>query len=717
MTDHNATERTNNLSENTATAGIKFEGPSVSHVRASRERCENLYDIDPYSRLVCNRFSQSEVGTRLEKVEEPLARAKPLIHEIRTVVKNANYCMLIADDECAAVAEFHDTDLARYLKKQGIAVGTVWDETWVGTNGIGTSTADSAAVTVNGEEHYHRNFHQFICSAAPLVDHSGRRYGALNLTGSATTSQTEVIRVSQFVRRAAAKFHSYVFRDYFQNHRLIAIADERFNDVDKMSKMLAVDDAGCVIGVTDDLLASLNLDNRVDLMGKSLQQVIGLDYEKLLSSEERMHALEEGTTGGRYALNLPPARPIQNSYRRRSSNKNTNSSSIFSNKTKSQQNGALAISEISLDELAGDDTRMQKQVALCRRMLDGSVSGTNSSFSNSIPILLQGETGTGKDTFAKALHSESARQHKPYIELNCAAIPDSLIDSELFGYAPGTFTGGLKDGKDGYIVAANAGTLFLDEIGDMPLESQTRLLRVLSERVVQPLGAANTVSVDFSLICASHRDLQELVRVGKFREDLYYRVCGAKITLPSLRERSDLMSISRNLLRQIDPNGYVELSDSVWKKLTAYHWPGNIRQLKNTIQYIVYSCSEGLATDADLPEDLLQSTAIGIKPMASTTNANHLPSIVQSNYAKHQFASPHGNQSEALQKDQIPPADPAIPHPTAMAPLSRRDELLNALHQTRWCVAKAARLIGVSRATVHRQMKKYDIVRPDHQGL
>jgi len=298
MENVDLSERGGNSSSSSSLASINFDSPSLSHVRASRDRCESLYGIDPHSRLVCNRYSQSEVGLRLEKVEEPLARAQPLINEIRSVVKNANYCMLIADDECAAVAEFHDTDLARYLKKQGIAVGTFWDESWVGTNGIGTSTADKAAVTVNGKEHFHNNFHKFICSAAPLIDHMGRRYGALNLTGAATTSQTEVIRVSQFVRGAAAKLHSYVFRDYFRGHRLVAIADERFNDVENMSKLLAVDNTGCVVGVTDALLANMKEESREELMGVPLKTLIGLDYENLLSSEERLHQLEEGTLGG-----------------------------------------------------------------------------------------------------------------------------------------------------------------------------------------------------------------------------------------------------------------------------------------------------------------------------------------------------------------------------------------------------------------------------------
>ncbi len=666
---------------------LSIEGPSAAHVKASRDRCESLYDLDPHSRLLYNRYSQSELVPRMEKVEEPLARAQPLITNIRTVVKNADYCMLIADDECAAIAEYHDTDLARYLKKQGIAAGTLWDEQCVGTNGIGTSTADTAPVTVNGEQHYHSKFFQFICSAAPLIDQFGHRYGALNVTGPATKSATEVVKLSQFVRRAVANLHSYVFRDYFKDHRLVVIADERFNSTDSMSKVFAIDDAANIIGVTNDLLASLEVDSREGLIGKPLSKFIGLDVDKLMSSDERLHELEHGKLDGRYALSVPPTKP-------RTTNTSTSRVSAVS-KCQATEKSTSSIESnreeepLDLDALAGSDSRMIKHVELCRRMF------RNTQPFNAIPLLLQGETGTGKDTFAKAVHLGSNRRDKPLVELNCATIPESLIDSELFGYAPGTFTGGLKDGKTGYIEAAHEGTLFLDEIGDMPLDSQTRLLRVLSERRVQPLGASQSVDVDFALICASNKNLIDLVEEGLFREDLYYRVCGAKVTLSALRERSDFRVIAKRHLRRLDSENKVTISDALWKRLEDFDWPGNIRQLQNVLQYIVFSCDEGVATENDLPEDLLHEKSVrAIKHSHIAINSaekNHIPTQAQA-------------------------AVDAVACVYSEPMMSKRDQLLRALHDSRWCVAKAARSVGVSRATVHRQMKKFGIVRPDHQS-
>lgn len=648
---------------------LSVDGASAEFVRASWDRCESEYGLNPFSRLLGNRYSQSELISRLESVEEPLARADSVISKIRRVVSNADYAMLIADTEGAAVAEYCDSAMARQIKDRGITVGTLWDEPCVGTNGIGTSLASGNAITVNGDQHFHSRFRQFICSAALLVDHRGKQYGAINLTGNATSSQTEAIRVSQYVRRCAQRLHTYVFRDYFRHHALVAVTESMFSEDQEMSRLLALDESGVIVGATNDLISSLENTNREELVGEPIQKLIGVDYDELLSDSGRLHRLEDSTSIGRYAVTTPAKEKRAAPFSVRNPRSKTNIDKG---------------SELGLDEIAGSDRRMKKMVGLCRRMLNAS------SAAGEIPILLQGETGTGKDTFAQALHRESRRSCNPFIELNCAAIPESLIDSELFGYAPGTFTGGLKGGKSGYIAAANGGTLFLDEIGDMPLDSQTRLLRVLAEHKVQPVGAVKSVDVNFQLVCASHRDLTQLVSAGRFREDLYYRICGAKLSLPALRDRQDIDDISSRLLVQFDPDGLIELSTEVKQRLRQCQWPGNIRQLHNVLQYMVFSCGEGVATLDDLPESL-DNHSIQSHSTRSTINAK--PDVVQADlYSTDPSHSP-GNGASTVYR-------------------SRAEELNDALRQCRWCVTDAAKVLGVSRATVHRQMKKHGIKRP-----
>lgn len=643
---------------------LNTESASKAFIEASWTRCEAEYGLSRGSSLLGNRYSQSELVSRRERIEEPLRRVDPVIHEIRKVVRNADYCMLIGDSEGAAIAEYCDTAMARDLKKRGITVGTIWDEACVGTNGLGTALASKTAVTVNGDQHYHNSFHQFICSAAPLLDHRGVQYGAINVTGNATQSQTEAVRVSQYVRRSAQLLHTHSFRDFFRHSTLVAITDSIFNENHDMSRLFAIDDSGRVVGATNDLISSLGIESRQTVVGTPIDELIGLDLDVLFSSSGRLHRLEKNIRSGRYAVSVPPReRAVKHASRRSTRTKVT---------TTSEQH-------MSLDELAGSDRRTQKLVNVCRRMLSHNDSAEG------IPILLQGETGTGKDSFARALHNESRRASKQFVELNCAAIPESLIDSELFGYSPGTFTGGLKDGKIGHIVSANGGTLFLDEIGDMPMESQTRLLRVLAEHKVQPLGSAKSVDVDFQLVCASHRDLPSMVASGQFREDLYYRVCGATLTLPALRNRQDFAEIVEGLLQRFDPDKLVSLSDPVWAQLKACQWPGNIRQLYNVLQYTIFSCGDGLATLDDLPDDLV-----------SATHPRGLSTVQQSTG----FAP--GIQSHTA-------------NPNQQVYLSPQEELTQALYRNRWCVSQTAKDLGISRATAHRHMKKYGIVRPDHQ--
>ena len=209
-----------------------------------------------------------------------------------------------------------------------------------------------------------------------------------------------------------------------------------------------------------------------------------------------------------------------------------------------------------------------------------------------LPVLIQGETGAGKEVFARQLHQASARRDKPFVALNCAAIPESLIESELFGYVGGAFTGAAAKGMRGLLQQADGGTLFLDEIGDMPLGLQTRLLRVLAEGEVAPLGAARRQAVDIQVICATHRDLAALVAAGGFREDLYFRLGGARFELPPLRERSDRLALIRRILDEETAHCGVriELGEAALECLLGYRWPGNVRQLRHVLRYACALC-------------------------------------------------------------------------------------------------------------------------------
>ncbi len=247
----------------------------------------------------------------------------------------------------------------------------------------------------------------------------------------------------------------------------------------------------------------------------------------------------------------------------------------------------------ALDKLQFGDPQMLHNVQIAKRVVERNV-----------PVMLLGETGTGKEMFAQALHRSGSRADKPFVAINCASIPEALIESELFGYISGAFTGARKDGHAGKILHANGGTLFLDEIGDMPVSLQTRLLRVLEEREVMPLGGEVPIKLDIRLISATHCDLQARIAQKEFREDLYYRLHGVTITMPPLRDRSDRPQLIRHLVMQeSDGDGNVVLDDRLLAALDQHPWPGNVRQLRHLLRTMIALRETDLLTLADLPPE------------------------------------------------------------------------------------------------------------------
>lgn len=259
---------------------------------------------------------------------------------------------------------------------------------------------------------------------------------------------------------------------------------------------------------------------------------------------------------------------------------------------------------LPFEDIVGSSLAFRKVKEEARRFAQGN-SG----------ILIQGESGTGKEVFARAIHTASRNSAGPFVAINCAALPENLIESELFGYEEGAFTGALKGGKLGKFELANHGTLFLDEIGEFPIHLQAKLLRALQEKKIQRVGGTNEIEVSVRIIAATNQDLEELSRNGQFREDLYYRLSVIPITLPPLRQRrSDIGELAEHFLRiyakalQKDLFG---IDKAAMDRLYEYSWPGNIRQLQNTIEYAVNISTGSYITTADLPKKILETAAGG----------------------------------------------------------------------------------------------------------
>ncbi len=321
---------------------------------------------------------------------------------------------------------------------------------------------------------------------------------------------------------------------------------------------------------------------------------------------------------------------------------------------------------LTLEDLAGEDPQMLRNVRSAYRIADSGVS-----------VLIQGPTGSGKEAFAHAMHLVSRRAERPFVAVNCAAIPETLIESELFGYKSGAFTGARREGMRGKILQSAGGTLFLDEIGDMPLTLQTRLLRVLEEQEIVPLGSETAIKVDLHVLAASHRNLREMIASGTFREDLYYRLNGITLELPALRDRADKERVIHHALAAETGNcrpAAIEMD--ALQCLLAYPWPGNIRELRNVIRTALAICEGGVVRRIDLPREIRE---------AGLNSAEGMPALLS------------GVRPDAA-------AAPANPLKAA-----ERAALVRVIAECHGNMTRVAAQLGMSRNTLYRRMKRHAI--------
>ncbi|MDL2268030.1 sigma 54-interacting transcriptional regulator [Desulfovibrio sp. OttesenSCG-928-G15] len=334
----------------------------------------------------------------------------------------------------------------------------------------------------------------------------------------------------------------------------------------------------------------------------------------------------------------------------------------------------------SLQSITGESEAIQRFRSHLQRF-----AATNS------PVLILGATGTGKELAASAIHCESECSEGPFVSINCAAIPKELFESELFGYAPGAFSGAHKDGKVGQLELADRGTLFLDEVGDTPLPAQAKLLRVLENCTLYRLGSTQPRTVDFRLIAATNRDLRAMIAEGSFREDLYYRLSSLILTVPSLHERAeDIPVLVRHLLERMGRDD-VGVTESAMRAMTTYCWPGNIRELRNVLTSALSLCRNKLIDMGDLPPELLSDYG------------SCQPGHVAGQYAGSQ-STPEAPSAAAS------PAGAIASLPSMLANNELRLIILT-LQEHNWNVAKSARALGIARATLYEKLKKYGISR------
>ncbi|WP_323030886.1 sigma-54-dependent Fis family transcriptional regulator [Brachymonas denitrificans] len=458
--------------------------------------------------------------------------------------------VVLADANATVLTVEGRVDRMRGLGVHDMVPGACWSEELRGTNALGTALIEGGPIFINSGEHFLSRLSRFSCASVPVRNPFGEISAVLDVTREGSTVHPH--DSLSMLLLAASQIEGRLMGSYFSNEIVLAFHSRQPYLDSPWRGLVAMTQDGKILAADTTACALLGLD-RAQIVGQQGEDFFGMPCAALvarLAREPIVHC-RNGAASFYFKAVQIPVRPLQ--------------MPVVSKPR-------VAASPSPLRLVSGENPRLAQTLHMASRGLERDV-----------PVLLQGETGTGKEVAARALHDAGSRASKPFVAVNCAAIPEGLIESELFGYKEGAFTGARKGGATGRLMQAHGGTLFLDEIGDMPFHLQARLLRVLQERKVMPLGGTEEKSVDFALICATHRDLKALVREGKFREDLYYRVNGFGVTLPPLREREDIHALIRVLL---DKLGAPEatLSPELVGLFGRFDWPGNTRQLEMVLR-------------------------------------------------------------------------------------------------------------------------------------
>jgi len=639
----------------------RMEGLDI--IRQSHERSRS-FGLSDTMRPDYRVLGEADLRLKREQNRALTTHALPVIETLYGQIANTHSMVVLTDAEGLILHSLGDDDFLARADRVALRPGALWSEQQQGTNAIGTAIAAGDATMVFGDQHYLRANRFLACSSVPILDPFGELLGVLDVTGDCRGHSRHTMALAKM---SAQMIENHLFTSAFPEALRI-----HFHGRPEF------------IGTLMEGIAAFRADGRFLSANRSAQFQFGLPLASLrahtlsslfnVSCGELFDRVRGGVGSG---TGTPVERTISLCLH---SGVNVFASADLRRST------AVALSTDTRDVT---DVVVRKRVPESKPKLSGLrylmtgdaqvaalVERVRKVIGKNIPILIGGETGTGKDVLASAVHRDSPRSDGPFVAVNCASIPDTLIEAELFGYEEGAFTGASKRGACGKILQADGGTLFLDEIGDMPFSLQSRLLRVLQERTVTPLGSTRAVPVDFALICATNRNLRERVTAGEFREDLYYRINGLLVTLPPLRQRTDLAVTVEKILRAERVTGEpIRVSPGVLAAFTRHPWPGNFRQLANVLRT---ACA--MLDDHETRIDL-----------------DHLP----------QDFFDDERDAENMQ---------AVSSPFARDSSARLDDLAlsavaAALDTHAGNVSAAARMLGVSRNTLYRKMAAIDETR------
>ncbi|RHW65419.1 PAS domain-containing protein [Clostridium botulinum] len=598
-----------------------------------------------------------EITNNIEKNKSFLKVASPFIDILYDFLKGSEFFIILTDKEGCILKIIGDKEVMDIANNLNMVVGAFMSENSIGTNAMGTAIKEDIPIQISEREHFIKAYHRWTCSAAPIHDINGDIIGCLNLTGDRDRVHSHTLGL---VVAAVKSIENQINVDntnkklletYQYMNTIVDSISSGIYVVDFRGKIKTINKAACnILGIEDKDVLDKNVENILPNWHHIFERIKnGKPYE------DKEAVLNDKLIKGRYNVS---ATPIQ------IENKIIGMVIVFKEiKTVldlvNKYSGMRAV--YNFEDIIGESKEIKKVINYAK-----SISSSPST------VLIEGESGTGKELLAQSIHNYGDRRENSFIALNCGAIPKSLIESELFGYEDGAFTGARRGGHAGKFELANGGTLFLDEIGEMPLDMQVSLLRVLQEGYVTRVGGDKVIPVDVRIIAATNKDLKKEVEKGTFRQDLYYRLSVIPIKLPPIRERKgDLPILIKYFFRikSIKLNKPMpHIKEDIYHNMLQYNWPGNIRELENFIENIV-----NLRGDSSF---ILEEDFKNIED-------------------KHNF---HENNIELLYSNKIRTIEEI-----------EKEAIINTVNEYNRNMSQSAKALGITRATLYSKLKKYNI--------
>jgi transcriptional regulator of acetoin/glycerol metabolism len=631
------------------------EKGSVRHkefIRISHERCK-MYNIN-YNQIYSNKIlDEKELFVKMEENRELVLAAAPIMNKIYDFVKGSNFFSILTDKNGCILNVIGDEEILSEAFRFKMIPGAYMDEENIGTNAMGTCIAENNPIQVSGDEHFISAYHRWTCSGCPIKDEAGKIIGTLDLTGYSELVHSHTLGMVV----AGARAIENQLMDNKLRSQLLTEKQQQKLILDSILKGFITADMQGVILSANSFASELFGCSNYELLHMKTSEILR-DWNSVYNSVKEDSSLfrkDVDVISKRNILQLNlTVYPVKNQ-----NNEPTNVILVFDEVKKQRKSidsimGRHAI--YTFDKIVGKDANFLQVINFAKKISD--------SRSN---ILITGESGTGKELFAQSIHNYSERSHGNFVALNCGAIPRNLIESELFGYEQGSFTGAKTGGNPGKFEIADGGTIFLDEIGEMPLDLQTRLLRVIEEGTVSRIGSSHERVVDVRVIAATNKNLKHEVENGTFRKDLFYRLNVLPLRLPSLCERKgdikllldyfmDRISKKLNKKKVHIPLEYIE-------KLVEYNWPGNVRELENYIE---------LAVNTEMVPDIQM---LNFEEGSGTANK----------------VKAAGKSSSFLNLKDM-----------------EKEHIINVLESTGNNITQAASVLGIGRNTLYRKLKEFE---------